>query len=104
MIRKLLLAATLLASAPCAVAQTIAITGGKIVTNTSQGVIETGTVVITNGRIVSVGAGGGRFAECAAGCRTSVKLPMMIGVPNGTRVVVRRRRAGHWPNTFFTTN
>ena len=57
MIRQLLLAATLLAAAPGAFAQTIAITGGRVVTNTSQGVIENGTVVITNGRITSVGAG-----------------------------------------------
>ena len=57
MIRKLLLAATLLASAPAAFAQTVAITGGRIVTNTQQGVIESGTVVINNGRIVSVGTG-----------------------------------------------
>lgn len=56
MIRSLLLAATLLC-APAALAQPVAITGGKIVTNTSQGVIENGTVVIDNGRVVSVGAG-----------------------------------------------
>lgn len=54
MIRKLLLAATLLATAPSAFAQSIAITGGRVVTNTSQGVIENATVVINNGRIVSV--------------------------------------------------
>jgi len=45
MIRNLLLAATLLATAPCALAQTVAITGGRVVTNTSQGIIENGTVV-----------------------------------------------------------
>lgn len=56
MIRSLLLATTLLC-APAALAQPIAITGGKIVTNTSQGIIESGTVVIANGRVVSVGAG-----------------------------------------------
>jgi len=56
MIRSLLLATTLLC-APAALAQPVAITGGKIVTNTSQGVIENGTVVIDNGRVVSVGAG-----------------------------------------------
>jgi imidazolonepropionase-like amidohydrolase len=57
MIRKLLLAATLLASAPAAFAQQVAITGARVVTNTTQGVIENGTVVINNGRIVSVGTG-----------------------------------------------
>lgn len=57
MIRKLLLAASLLALTPGAFAQTVAITGGRVVTNTAQGVIENGTVVITNGRITSVGTG-----------------------------------------------
>lgn len=57
MIRKLLLAATLLASAPAAFAQTVAVTGARVVTNTSQGVIENGTVVFSNGRITSVGTG-----------------------------------------------
>ncbi len=57
MIRNILIAATLIASAPTALAQQVAITGGRIVTNTTQGVIENGTVVINNGRIVSVGTG-----------------------------------------------
>ncbi len=57
MIRHLLLAATILAMAPSALAQTIAITGGRVVTNTAQGTIENGTVVITNGRVTSVGTG-----------------------------------------------
>jgi imidazolonepropionase-like amidohydrolase len=55
MIRKLLFAAALLAAPPAALAQQVAITGGRIVTNTPQGVIENGTVVINNGRVVSVG-------------------------------------------------
>lgn len=58
MIRRLLLVATLLATAPSALAQTIAISGGRVVTNTSQGIIENGTVVIRDGRVVSVGTGG----------------------------------------------
>lgn len=49
--------AACLAAAPLASAQTIAITGGKVVTNTGQGVLERGTVVIANGRVVSVGTG-----------------------------------------------
>lgn len=57
MIRSLLLAASFLALAPAALAQTVAITGGKVVTNTMQGVIENGTVIMRDGRIVSVGAG-----------------------------------------------
>lgn len=55
MIRSLLLAASIAALAPSALAQTIAITGGKVVTNTNQGIIENGTVVIRDGRVVSVG-------------------------------------------------
>lgn len=54
MIRSLLLASALIA-APAALAQPIAITGGKVVTNTSQGILESATVVINNGRVVSVG-------------------------------------------------
>ncbi len=57
MIRSLLLAASLVALAPAALAQTVAITGGKIVTNTAQGVIEDGTLVMRDGKIVSVGTG-----------------------------------------------
>ncbi|OYX49398.1 MAG: hypothetical protein B7Y90_07550 [Alphaproteobacteria bacterium 32-64-14] len=55
MIRSLLLAASVLALAPAALAQTIAITGGKIVTNTPQGVIDSGTIVFRDGKVVSVG-------------------------------------------------
>ncbi len=54
MIRSLLLASAL-AAAPAALAQPIAITGGKVVTNTSQGTLENATVVINNGRVISVG-------------------------------------------------
>ncbi len=54
MIRSLLLASALIA-APAALAQPIAITGGEVVTNTSQGILESATVVINNGRVVSVG-------------------------------------------------
>lgn len=54
MIRSLALAALLLSAAPAALAQKVAITGGKVVTNTGVGIIEKGTVVINNGRIVSV--------------------------------------------------
>ena len=57
MIRSLLLAASLVALAPAALAQTVAITGGKIVTNTAQGVIEDGTIVMRDGKIVSVSTG-----------------------------------------------
>jgi imidazolonepropionase-like amidohydrolase len=56
--RKLLLPlALILAAAAPASAQAVAITGGKVVTNTGQGILENATVVISNGRIVSVGTG-----------------------------------------------
>jgi imidazolonepropionase-like amidohydrolase len=38
-------------------AKTIAITGGKVITNTAQGHIENGTVIIKDGKVLSVGAG-----------------------------------------------
>ena len=46
-----------LLAAPSASAQLVAVTGGKIVTNSTAGVIENGTIVFDNGRIVSVGTG-----------------------------------------------
>jgi imidazolonepropionase-like amidohydrolase len=39
-----------------ALAQTIAITGGRVITNTDQGRFENGTVIIRDGKIVAVGA------------------------------------------------
>ncbi len=55
---KLTLAASVLslASATPVMAQTIAITGGKVITNTAQGHIENGTVVIKDGKVVTVGS------------------------------------------------
>ncbi len=38
-----------------ALAQTFAITGGKVITNTAQGQIENGTVIMRDGKIVAVG-------------------------------------------------
>ncbi len=55
MIRSLLLAMALVA-APAALGQPVAITGGKVITNTAQGILENATVVINNGRVISVGA------------------------------------------------
>ena len=49
MIRKLLLAASILAATPTAFAQPTAIVGGRVVTNTSQGVIEAKNVVAATG-------------------------------------------------------
>ncbi|WP_242912311.1 amidohydrolase family protein [Brevundimonas pishanensis] len=73
-------AAALLSAAP-AVAQDIAITGGKVLTGTS--VIENGTVVIRGGRVVSVGAG-----TAPAGMRTidatgKVVTPGIVAVDSG---------------------
>lgn len=48
------LALTLAATAPV-MAQTYAVTNGRVVTNTSSGVIENGTVVVRDGDIVAVG-------------------------------------------------
>ncbi len=45
-----------LASAAPAWAQTIAITGGKVITNTAQGQLDNATVLIEDGKILSVGA------------------------------------------------
>ncbi len=52
---KTLITAGLLALAPAAFAKTIAITGGKVVTNTDQGIIDNGTVLISDGSIIAVG-------------------------------------------------
>ena len=57
MIRSALTCLCLVIAALTAQAQTIAITGGKVVTNTDNGIIEDATVIITNGKITSVGTG-----------------------------------------------
>ena len=54
--KRLLLAALLLAAAPAA-AQTYAITNAKILTMTGDAPIERGTVVVRDGRVAAVGAG-----------------------------------------------
>src|SRR3546814_12870661 len=53
---RLLAAALALAAAMPVAAQTVAITGGRVLTMGPAGEIERGTVVITGGRIVAVGA------------------------------------------------
>ena len=45
-----------LAGLTAAGAQTVAVTGGRVVTNTDAGIIDGGTVVFSNGRITAVGA------------------------------------------------
>ncbi|WP_292054287.1 MULTISPECIES: amidohydrolase family protein [unclassified Brevundimonas] len=74
-------AAAALLSATPALAQDIAITGGKVLTGSS--VIENGTVVIRNGRVVSVGRG-----AAPAGMRTidasgKVVTPGIVAVDSG---------------------
>jgi len=49
------LAALALLGAGAAFAQTVAITGGKVITNTAQGQIENGVVLIRSGKILAVG-------------------------------------------------
>lgn len=49
-------AAALTLSAGAALAETVAITGGRVVTMGRAGELETGTVVVTDGKIVAVGA------------------------------------------------
>ncbi len=56
-----------LAGLTAAGAQTVAVTGGRVVTNTNAGVIDGGTVVFTNGRITAVGPN--------------------VAVPSGARVI-----------------
>lgn len=56
-IAKLLLAGVALASAAPAAAQTIAITGGRVVIGDGSAPIDNGTVIIRNGRVVAAGAG-----------------------------------------------
>lgn len=72
--------AAILSAAP-AMAQDVAITGGRVLTGTS--VIENGTVVIRNGRVVSVGAG-----AAPAGIRTvdatgRIVTPGIVAVDSG---------------------
>ena len=55
---KALLGVAALALAAPAIAQTIAITNARIATGTGAAPIDGGTVVIRDGRIVSVGRGG----------------------------------------------
>ncbi|TGY89580.1 amidohydrolase [Marinicauda algicola] len=59
------LAAAAITAAP-ALAQTVVVTNGRVVTNTDAGVIENGTVIVRDGDIVAVGAG----LEIPAGART----------------------------------
>jgi imidazolonepropionase-like amidohydrolase len=55
-LRLIAASAALLMGVGTAFADTIAITGGRVMTATSRGTIENGTVIIENGRVVAVGS------------------------------------------------
>ena len=72
--------AALSLSAP-ALAQDVAITGGRVLTGTS--IIENGTVVIRNGRIVSVGTGAAPAGARVIDARGKVVSPGFVAVDSG---------------------
>lgn len=78
----ILAGAALLALASPALAQdTVAITGGRVLTGTS--VVENGTVVIRDGRIVSVGTGAAPAGARVIDARGRVVTPGLIAVDSG---------------------
>ncbi|MGX1586850.1 amidohydrolase family protein [Brevundimonas diminuta] len=64
-----------------ALAQDIAITGGRVLTGTS--VIENGTVVIRNGKVVSVGTGGAPAGLRVIDARGKIVTPGFVAVDSG---------------------
>lgn len=68
-------------AAPAVAQETVAITGGRILTGTS--VIENGTVVITNGRIASVGTGAAPAGARIIDARGKVVAPGFVAVDSG---------------------
>lgn len=72
--------AALSLSAP-ALAQDVAITGGRVLTGTS--VIENGTVVVRNGRVVSVGTGAAPSGVRVIDARGKVVTPGFVAVDSG---------------------
>lgn len=64
-----------------AMAQDVAITGGRVLTGTS--VIENGTVVIRNGRVVSVGTGAAPAGLRAIDARGKIVAPGFVAVDSG---------------------
>jgi len=64
-----------------AAAQDVAITGGRVLTGTS--VIENGTVVVRNGRIVSVGTGAAPAGLRTIDARGQVVTPGFVAVDSG---------------------
>lgn len=78
MIRRMLLSLTLLAAAPAALAEPVAIYGKTVWTGTSQGTITDGVVVIDKGRIVSVGPASGAVPAGAEEVRADWVTPGLI--------------------------
>ncbi|MGX8273309.1 amidohydrolase family protein [Brevundimonas diminuta] len=74
------LAAALALTGP-ALAQDVAITGGRVLTGTS--VIENGTVVIRNGKVVSVGTGGAPAGLRVIDARGKIVTPGFVAVDSG---------------------
>lgn len=74
------LAAALALAGP-ALAQDVAITGGRVLTGTS--VIENGTVVVRNGRVVSVGTGAAPAGLRTVDARGKVVTPGFVAVDSG---------------------
>ncbi|MBK1974180.1 amidohydrolase family protein [Brevundimonas diminuta] len=70
-----------LALAGPALAQDVAITGGQVLTGTSM--IENGTVVIRNGKIVSVGTGGAPAGLRVIDARGKIVTPGFVAVDSG---------------------
>lgn len=68
-------------AAPAVAQETVAITGGRILTGTS--VIENGTVVIANGRIASVGTGAAPAGARIIDARGKVVAPGFVAVDSG---------------------
>ncbi|WP_298743951.1 amidohydrolase family protein [uncultured Brevundimonas sp.] len=62
-------------------AETVAITGGRVLTGTS--VIQNGTVVIQNGRVVSVGTGAAPAGARIIDARGKVVTPGLVAVDSG---------------------
>ncbi|MFN4041845.1 MAG: amidohydrolase family protein [Brevundimonas sp.] len=66
---------------PAVAQETVAITGGRVLTGTS--VIENGTVVIANGRIASVGTGAAPAGARIIDARGKVVAPGFVAVDSG---------------------
>ena len=68
-------------AAPAVAQESVAITGGRVLTGTS--VIENGTVVIANGRIASVGTGAAPAGARIIDARGKVVAPGFVAVDSG---------------------